>query len=169
MPGPADDDLGELRRAPPAQEDPIARRLEAKVRAALVGAEVEPTRVDHPVPVRTERGGGSAATDAGAPGMNTRTGGASPPGTLTEGTPHRSDKGVLARARPMEVIGAVPNRTKVKRRKARARGRAGRQRRSPVSVGWACVLATGLARSSVFLPRETSRLPPVGGRHRGDR
>ncbi|HVK77016.1 MAG TPA: serine/threonine-protein kinase [Kofleriaceae bacterium] len=46
MPGQADDDLEELRRARPAQEDPIARRLEAKVRAALVGAEVEPTRVD---------------------------------------------------------------------------------------------------------------------------
>jgi len=35
----------------------------------------------------------------------------------------------------MEVIGAVPNRAKAKRRKAYVPGSAGRPRQSPISVG----------------------------------
>jgi hypothetical protein len=63
--------------------------------------------------------------------------------------------------------GAVPNRTKVKRRKAwepvgeLVNGSKAHIRRS------GRVLATGLARSSAFLPSEISRLPPDGGSHRG--
>ena len=57
-------------------------------------------------------------------------------------------------------IGAVPNRMKVKRRKAwepvgkLVNGSEAHIRRS------GRVLATGLARSSTFLPSEISRLPP---------
>jgi hypothetical protein len=73
----------------------------------------------------------------GAPGMNHRTGGESPLGTLTEGTRHRRDKGVglehqvlaageglgkPARGGLMEVIGARPFRAKAKRREASASG-----------------------------------------------
>jgi len=50
---------------------------------------------------------------------------ASPSGTLTEGTPHRRDKGMdgdksgsPARGCLVEVYGAVPNRAKAKHRKA---------------------------------------------------
>ncbi len=60
----------------------------------------------------------------------------------------------------MEVVGAVPNRTRVKRRKAYvprvskpAVAKPGIRRR-------ACVVATESARSSAVLPGEISRLPP---------
>jgi hypothetical protein len=67
-----------------------------------------------------------------------------------------------ARARLVEVLGAVPNRTQVKRRKAREPvgelvfGSEAHIRRS------GRVVATGLARSPVFLPSEISRPPPCG-------
>jgi hypothetical protein len=63
--------------------------------------------------------------------------------------------------------GAVPNRMKMKRRKAwepvgeLVNG-------SEAHIPWlGSVLATGLARSSAFLPSEISRLPPDGGSHQG--
>ncbi len=59
-----------------------------------------------------------------------------------------------------KFTGAMPNRTKVKRRKAwepvgeLVNG-------SEAHIRWSGrVLATGLARSSTFLPSEISRLPP---------
>jgi len=69
----------------------------------------------------------------------------------------------------MEVVGAVPNRTKVKRRKACVPRVSRPTAAKPISVGRACVLATESARSFVLLPGETSRLPPAGGRHQGNR
>ena len=63
--------------------------------------------------------------------------------------------------------GAVPNRMKMKRRKAwepvgeLVNG-------SEAHIRWSGrVLATGLARSSTFLPSETSRLPLESGSHQG--
>lgn len=41
-------------------------------------------------------------------------------------------------------------------------GRAGRERRNPISVGGMLVEVTGLVRSSVFLPGETSQSPMQG-------
>jgi serine/threonine protein kinase len=41
-----DETLEELRRARPAQEDPVARVLRDKVRAALLGGDAEPARID---------------------------------------------------------------------------------------------------------------------------
>jgi hypothetical protein len=56
--------------------------------------------------------------------------------------------------------GAVPNRMKVKRRKAwEPEGELVDS--SEAHIRWSGrVLATGLARSSTFLPSEISRLPP---------
>src|ERR1041385_2237397 len=55
-----------------------------------------------------------------------------------------------------KLTGAVRNRTKVKRRKAGARGRAGCSQRSPKSVGRAQVVATVSYEVLRFLPREIS-------------
>lgn len=65
----------------------------------------------------------------------------------------------------MEAIGGHPFRTKVKRRKAFRDGRVGSQRRSPVPVGVAVVVATGWMASLCFLPWESWRVPPsrLGG------
>src|SRR5436853_2651194 len=58
MAGSPDDDLDGLRAARPAQDDAIARRLEARVRAALTGADVAPARIDRFVVERQLGAGG---------------------------------------------------------------------------------------------------------------
>jgi len=64
-----------------------------------------------------------------------------------------------ARGSLVEVEGVMLNRAKAKRRKACDRGWVGLRRRSPVSVGRSRVLATVMAWSLAFLPREASRPP----------
>ena len=97
---------------------------------------------------------------------------ASPLGTLTEGTPHRSGKGVAqvqaergpARVRPMEALDVMRNRTKVKRRVRRilrgelapssdARYPSGRMRRGD---GFASKFRAPYPGSSVGLHRRNS-------------
>src|SRR5262245_35854404 len=64
MAGETDTDLDDLRRARPVQEDPIARRLEARVRAAVAGVELEPTRVGRFVVLERVGAGGMGSVYA---------------------------------------------------------------------------------------------------------
>ena len=66
-----------------------------------------------------------------------------------------------------KFTGAVPNRMKVKRRKAwEPVGKLVDSSEAHIRRSGR-VLATGLARSSTFLPSEISRLPLDGGSHQG--
>ncbi len=69
-------------------------------------------------------------------------GGASPLGTLSEGTPHIGDKGVLVRAGLVEVYCEMRNRTRVKRRKAGDSGVSSLPAAKPDIRRGAFVLAT---------------------------
>lgn len=66
-------------------------------------------------------------------------------GALVEGTRHRRGKGLRATEGLVEAIGAMPFRTKVKRRKAAVPGQLARSSEVPISTGGTVVLATRMA------------------------
>jgi hypothetical protein len=67
------------------------------------------------------------------------------PGALVEGTLYRRDKGPRATEVPVEVIGTMPYRTKVKRRKAAVLGKLAPSSEVPISTGNTVVVATRMA------------------------
>ena len=100
-------------------------------------------------------------------------------GALTEGTRHQGDKGIdlehqaltagrvqygavprgPARGCPMEVIGARPCRTKVKRREATAAGELAGSSEARFPSRAAGVEAMGWSRRLCVLPQEICRVP----------